>query len=85
MASLSLKHGVDNITQFTHTHPFNGPLSRTTRVGRYQKGKTNQKPKTKTSSITQFNRMETIHQFHKIPVKHAIVHITLKITYHLIC
>jgi len=26
---------------FTHTHPFNGPFSRTTRVGRYQKGKTN--------------------------------------------
>ena len=25
----------------THTHPFNGPLSRTTWVGRYQKGKTN--------------------------------------------
>jgi len=25
----------------THTHPFNSPLSRTTRVGRYQKGKTN--------------------------------------------
>ena len=25
----------------THTHPFNGPLSRTTRVSRYQKGKTN--------------------------------------------
>ena len=25
----------------THTHPFNGPLSRTTLVGRYQKGKTN--------------------------------------------
>jgi len=24
----------------THTHPFNDPLSRTTRVGRYQKGKT---------------------------------------------
>jgi len=24
----------------THTHPFNGPLSGTTRVGRYQKGKT---------------------------------------------
>ena len=23
----------------THTHPFNGPLSRTTRVSRYQKGK----------------------------------------------
>jgi len=25
----------------THTHPFNGPFSRTTRVGRYQKGETN--------------------------------------------
>jgi len=25
----------------THTHPFNGPLSRTTEVSRYQKGKTN--------------------------------------------
>jgi len=25
----------------THTHPFDGPFSRTTRVGRYQKGKTN--------------------------------------------
>ena len=25
----------------THSHPFNGPLSRTTRVSRYQKGKTN--------------------------------------------
>jgi len=24
----------------THTHPFNGPLSRTTHVSRYQKGKT---------------------------------------------
>ena len=25
--------------QHTHTHPFNGPFSGTTRVGRYQKGK----------------------------------------------
>jgi len=25
----------------THTHPFNGPFSWTTRVGRYQKDKTN--------------------------------------------
>ena len=25
----------------THTHPFNGPLSVTTQVSRYQKGKTN--------------------------------------------
>jgi len=25
----------------THTHPFNGPFSRTTQVSQYQKGKTN--------------------------------------------
>ena len=25
----------------THTHPFNGPLSGTTRVSQYQRGKTN--------------------------------------------
>jgi len=31
---------VDNHIQ-THTHPFNGPLSGTTRVSQYQKGKTN--------------------------------------------
>jgi len=29
------------ITRHTHTHPFNGPLSGTTQVSRYQKGKTN--------------------------------------------
>ena len=29
----------DNHTN-THTHPFNGPLSRTTQVSQYQKGKT---------------------------------------------
>jgi len=28
-------------TAATHTHPFNGPFSGTTRVSRYQKGKTN--------------------------------------------
>ena len=27
--------------EHTHTHPFNGPLSETTQVSRYQKGKTN--------------------------------------------
>jgi len=26
---------------YTHTHPFNGPFSVTTRVSRYQKGKIN--------------------------------------------
>ena len=29
------------VLSLTHTHSFNGPLSRTTRVSRYQKGKTN--------------------------------------------
>ena len=31
---------IPNITQ-SHIHPLNGPLSGTTRVSRYQKGKTN--------------------------------------------
>ena len=29
------------VTDITHTHPFNGPLSGTSQVSRYQKGKTN--------------------------------------------
>jgi len=29
------------VCSYTHTHLFNGPLSRTTQVSRYQKGKTN--------------------------------------------
>jgi len=34
--------GVSILKAFlTHTHPFNGSLSRTTRVSQYQKGKTN--------------------------------------------
>jgi len=31
---------MQNAVKNTHTHPFNGPFSGTTRVGRYQKGKT---------------------------------------------
>jgi len=41
---LIVKHNISKSLQVythTHTHPFNGPFSRTTRVGRYQKGKTN--------------------------------------------
>ena len=34
-------HNSDNTNTHTHTHPFNGPLSGTTQVSRYQKGKTN--------------------------------------------
>ena len=37
----TLQKNFMNITKDTHTHPFNGPLSRTTRVSPYQKGKTN--------------------------------------------
>jgi len=33
----------------THTHTFNGPFSGTTRVSRYQKGKTNLEPEWETS------------------------------------
>jgi len=43
LASYMLHHSI-GIRQFagdTHTYPFNGPLSGTTRVSRYQKGKTN--------------------------------------------
>jgi len=36
---LSTNVGIEYIS--LHTHPFNGCLSRTTQVGRYQKGKTN--------------------------------------------
>jgi len=32
---------ISGLSTHTHTHPFNGPLSRTTWVCRYQKGKTN--------------------------------------------
>jgi len=43
---ICLQRGVDclhmvQLIPHTHTHPFNGPLSRTTRAIRYQKGKTN--------------------------------------------
>ena len=34
-------HNCNSTATHTHTHPFNGPFSRTTRVSRYQKGKTN--------------------------------------------
>jgi len=34
-------HAITMKITHTHTHSFNGPFSRTTRVSRYQKGKTN--------------------------------------------
>ena len=41
--SRHLRNGLTDLYEilYTHTHPFNGPFSRTTRVSRYQKGKTN--------------------------------------------
>jgi len=33
--------GLTDTHTHTHTHPFNGPLSETTQVSQYQKGKTN--------------------------------------------
>ena len=37
----TLKNVMTYHTARTHTYPFNGPFSGTTRVGRYQKGKAN--------------------------------------------
>jgi len=36
-----LPSAIHHTSTYAHTHPFNGPLSGTTRVSRYQKGKTN--------------------------------------------
>ena len=39
--ALEVTHARTHARTHTHTHTFNGPLSGTTRVSRYQKGKTN--------------------------------------------
>ena len=39
--SISVNSALIVAITHTHTHPFNGPLSGTTQVSRYQKGKTN--------------------------------------------
>ena len=42
LEAFGLEHcGLVLVASHIHTHPFNGPLSRTTRVSRYQKAKTN--------------------------------------------
>ena len=41
LLSLLLTHTHAHAHAHEHAHPFNGPFSVTTRVGRYQKGKTN--------------------------------------------
>jgi len=35
------KHAINQVPTHTHTHPFNGPLSGTVQVSRYQNGITN--------------------------------------------
>jgi len=40
--TLATDSEIDTVSKYlTHTHQFNGPLSGTTRVSRYQKGKSN--------------------------------------------
>jgi len=41
LPQLSMTHTHARARAHAHTHTFNGPLSRTTRASRYQKGKTN--------------------------------------------
>jgi len=36
-----VQYASKSVSIYTHTHPFNGPFSGTTRVSQYQKGKTN--------------------------------------------
>ena len=36
-----MQHTYNQLIRNTHTHPYNGPLSGTTRVSQYQKSKTN--------------------------------------------
>ena len=40
-SNILLIHSENSTITHTHTHPFNGPFSGTTRVSRYQKSKTN--------------------------------------------
>ena len=39
--TIGVTYKIVDTAEHTHTHPFNGPLSGTTQVSRYQKGKTN--------------------------------------------
>ena len=39
--TIGVIYTIVDTAEHTHTHPFNGPLSGTTQVSRYQKGKTN--------------------------------------------
>ena len=47
----------------THTHPFNGALSGTTRVGWYQKGKTNMDFTEARDSDWQWHQLRHMHNY----------------------
>ena len=53
----------------THTHPFNGPLSRTTQVSPYQKGKTNLDFTEARDSEWQWHQLG-----HMQVIRHVLVH-----------
>ena len=52
----------------THTHPFNGPLSGTTRVSRYQKGKSNLDFTEARDSEWQWHQLGDMHLVHVMPL-----------------
>ena len=61
-----------------HTHPFNGPLSGTTRVGQYQKGKTNLDFTEARDSEWQWHQMGHMHyaSLHLAPGRQSCQHST---------
>ena len=50
--------GIGAKNKYTHPHPFNCPFSGTTRVGRYQKGKTNLDLNEARDSESQWNLLD---------------------------
>jgi len=55
---MSYKLWIQDAQRYTHTHPFNGPLSGTTQVSRYQKGKINLDFTEERDSEWQWNQLD---------------------------
>ena len=53
------------MSQHTHTHPFNGPLSGTAQVSWYQKGKTNLDFTEATDSEWQWHQLGCVQVFYR--------------------
>ena len=65
-----------------HTHPFNGPFSRTTQVSRYQKGKTNLDVTEARDSEWQWHQLEqTYASLHHAPDRQPSQHPTTQFFY----